>query len=826
MSAFWKDIQYSIRTLIRTPGFTIITLLTLALGIGANTAIFSVINAVLLRSLPVPNPHELRTINWMGRNPELSHYTGSGMGETSTGMRYAGSFPYPAYQDFKHQNKDSADVFAYFQLYSTTLMAHSESSTADGMMVSGNFFSGYGAKTLIGRTITEEDDRPGATPVAVITYRWWEQHFNLDSNVLGETITVNKNPFTIIGVLPKEYVGPIPGDPNEIYVPLSEQPHLAPSFPLESSKHWWIEMMARLKPGTDESQLKSSLETSFRQVLSESITKMEQPQIRLEDGSRGPLLVRQRMSQPMLALLAIVGLVLLIACANLTSLLLVRGVSRQHEIAIRSAIGAGRWRIIRQSLIESIVISLFGAAIGLVFAEWGKSLLSAFFTGFLDNLNIDTRTDFNVLLFTLGLSMVTALLSGIYPALRASRINPVEGLKDRTSIRSPRLKVGKILVTVQTGLTLLLIMVAGLMIQSFINLSQVNPGFNPENMLIFRLSANQAGYTDKQSQDFFTNVRKSISAIPGVNVVALSDIALIGGGISATSVKLPGKTANPEARFQTNLLHISDSFFSTMGIRLLQGRDFDLNDTPESPKTVIVNETFVKTFLLDLQPLGQIINDDSNDFRIIGVCKDAKYHTLRDDVPPTMYLAFQQKTRKTGIMNFEVRSVLPPLSLLPSIRKSIAAIDPTIPLTNIKTQQQYIEISIIQERLAASLCGFFALLALLLSCIGLYGLMAYTVKRRTGEIGIRMALGARPRDVAMPIIREAFILSSSGVLIAMPVFLAVARFGRSVLFGIQPYDPLTMLGGSMLLVIVVTLAAWLPARRAARVDPMTALRCE
>ncbi len=826
VASVFQDLRYGLRQFARNPGFTMVAVLTLALGIGLNTSIFSVLNAVLLRSLPVPNPHELRVITWMGRNPEMSHFTGNGMGETSTGIKYAGSFPYPAYRDFRDRCEGFSEIFAYFELGSATIVSNQESFTNNGMMVSGNFFTGYGRGTLLGRTVASEDDRIGAVPVVVITYRWWEQHFDLDPNVLGKTIQINTHPFTIIGVLPKEFVGPLAGDPTEFYIPFSTQPQMVANFPLESNNHWWVQIMARLIPGANESKIRDSLEVLFQRILHDSSTKMEQPSIQLEDGSRGPLFTRQRMARPLWTLLVVVGLVLLITCANIASLLLVRGVFRQHEMAIRTAIGAGRWRLIRQSLTENLLLSLTGAAAGLLLAEWSKAILFEFFVDSMDHLHIDTRTDSHVLTFTLGLAMITTVLSGILPAFRSSQVDPAGSLKDRSSIGSPRLHLGKVLVSVQVGLSLLLVVGAGLFIQSFTNLREIDPGFNPENLLLFRLNAGQVGYSDQQSIVLFEHVRQSISTIPGVHSVALSDIMLITGGISATSVSFPGRSENPDASFQTNRLNVSDAYFSTMGLPLLSGRDFNPSDTQSSPLSAIVNDTFVNSFLSGLNPIGQVIQCGTSEYRIVGVCSDARYKNLKEKPPTTMYLAYRQKTRKTGFMCFMVRSALPPLSLVPAIRKAVAAIEPSIPITEITTQQQCIDQSIVQERLFATLCGFLALVAIVLSCIGLYGLMAYTVKRRTDEIGIRLALGALPREVSIPIIYEAVVLSTIGVIMGTPVAYGIAHYLRSTLYEIPPYDPKTLIGSAVLLIGVATLSAWIPAWRAARIDPMTALRSE
>ena len=741
-------------------------------------------------------------------------------------MQYSASFPYPIYKDFRDQAKGFSEIFAYFPLYETTIITRGAASTAETLMISGNFFKGYGSRLQLGRTIAPEDDQIGSEPVSVITYRLWERNYALDPNVLGQSIQINKKSFTIIGVLAKEFIGLRPGDSTDVYVPLSSQPQLSPGFPLESTNqfHWWVEIMGRLAPGANENQVKTSLAVFFRQRLAESNSKMDQPGILLEDGSRGPLMQRKYMAQPFWALLAIVGVVLLIACANLASLLLVRGAARQHEMSIRAAIGAERWRLIRQSLTESLLISLIGAACGLILAEWGKTFLLGSFAPFMDNLHFDTKTDSTVLWFTIGLTLLTSVLSGLLPALRASNADPAAGLKDRSALRSPRLWMGKALISTQIALSILLVMGAGLLIQTFSNLRHLDPGFKPENLLLFRLNAEQGGYNELQRLNFFENTRQSISAIPGVESVALSDLALISGAMSATSITIPDHPENSKKSMQTNQLVISEGFFSTMGMKLTAGRDFNLQDNKDSLKVIIVNETFAHNYLPGLNPIGQTINTGNTNYQIVGVCKDSKYQSLREEIPPTTYFTFRQW--QVSGMYFEVRSTLPPLSLIPAVRKVVSSLDATIPIVNIKTQRQVLDQSLFQEQLFTSLCSFLALLALGLSCIGLYGLMAYTVTRRTSEIGIRMAIGARPRDVAFPIIREAILIASIGVLIGIPITLAVSHLIRSALYGIQSYDPMTLIAVSLLFVSVAIFAAWLPARRAARVDPMTALRCE
>jgi predicted permease len=820
-----QDFRYALRTLARSPGFAAVAVLSLALGIGVNTAIFSLLNAVLLRSLPVRNPQELRVANWVARNPEVSNYTGDGMGRTATGLTYSGSFPYPAYRDFRDRGTGFAEVFAFFPLSNVTAIVRGQAGVAMGLMVSGNFFAGYGAQTLIGRPIAPEDDRPAAAPVAVITYRCWERYFSLDPGVIGQRVTLNQNAFTIIGVLARGFAGPLVGDPFDFYIPLSAQPQMAPTRPLGSGKHWWVQIMARLAPGANEAHAQASLDVLFRQVLSASDNKMEQPGIWLEDGRRGPLKTRQQIGQPLWALLAVVGLLLLIVCANLAGLLLARGAARQHEMAVRAAMGANRGRLIRQSLTESMVLSLAGGSLGLVFAAWSNAGLPALLARFQENIQFDTSLDANVLGFTFGVAIVATLLSGLLPALRASRVDPAAGLKDRSALGSPRLRLGKVLVSVQVGLSVLLVVVAGLLIETFANLSRVDPGFDPENLLVFRLNAGQAGYKGAQLENFFENVRRSLAAIPGVREVALSDLALVGGARSSSGISIPGRAAGHNEQLQASQLIVSDSIFATMGIGMLLGRDFGLVDTGTSPKVAVVNESFARSFLRNKSPVGQAFNVGPEDaYQIVGVCRDAKYNNLRNEILPTMYFPYSQYP--VGSMFFEVRSVLPALALAPAIRKVVAAADPNIPVADLRTQKQLLDNSVLPERLFASLCSFLALLAVLLSYIGLFGLMAYNVARRTGEIGIRMALGAGPGDVARPIVREALLLAAAGLAAGVPVALALARIIRGALYGVQPYDPATIVGGAMILLLIAALAAWIPARRAARVDPMSALRCE
>ena len=823
MKIVWQDMRFGLRQLRRSPGFAAVAVISLALGIGANTAIFSLINGVLFKSLPVRDPHELRVINWACFEYSLSHFSGA-TNRSKSGQSYSGSFPYPTYCDFRDHAAGFSEVFAFSELGNMTVIAQGMAFSADGLMVSGNFFEGYGAQTLIGRPILSRDDRPDAEPVAVITYRAWERRFGLNPNVLGQTVILNKSGFTVVGVLPRRYAGPLAGDQADFYIPMAAQPQLKSGYPLVSRDHWWLQIMGRLSPEASEAQARASLEVLFDQTLAVSTSKLEQPSILLEDGSRGPLMQRQWAAQPLLVLQGVVGLVLLIACANMAGMLLSRGAARQHEMTVRAAIGAGRWRLIRQSLVESLVLSLIAAACGLIISLLIKTCVMNFITGSIGEIHFNMALDARILLFTLGVAGATTLLFGFLPALRVSRVNPATGLQNARLRGASRARLGKVLVVTQVALSLLLVAGTGLLVRSLVNLKNIDPGFDTENLLVFRLNAGDAGYNETERIDYYENISRSIASIPGVKGVAYSNISLLSGRVASSGFSLPERPANPDEDLQANELTINEDFFRTMGIPLLRGRTFNGTDTQTSTKVMIINEAFVHAFFSDMNPIGHYLKMGGNEYQIIGVCGNTKYNSVRADIAPTMYHSYRQAP--SGDVSFEVRTVLPELSLVPAVRKVVSSLDESIPLQELTTQTDLFNRSIIMERLSMTMCGALAMLAVLLACIGLYGLLAYHVAQRIGEIGIRMALGARPKDIALPILLQAVLLAAIGVAVAMPVTLALSRAMRSVVYGIKPYDPLTMIGAAVLMIAVAALAAWLPAWRAAKIDPMEALRYE
>lgn len=835
MATLWQDIRFAVRTLIRSPGFTMVALLSLGLGIGANTAIFSVINGVLLKSLPVRDPDELRVIGWRrGEGVEIHGLTSDSRGQRGFGESFCMAFPYPLFREFAEKAEGFSSVFGFsYPEGGVTVSGAGFAVATHGLTVSGDFFDGYGARVLIGRPITPEDDWVGADPVAVLTYRFWRRHYDLDPHVLGRTLMINGIAFTIIGVLPEWFRGPLSGDPSEFYVPLTAQPQITSYGALLTRAHdGWVRIMGRLAPGASEARARGSLEVLFRQVVRSAETRVKRPFIVLADGKQGLGMPNSLSMLVLMFLQALVGVVLLIACANVASLLLARGAMRHHEMSVRAAIGAGRWRLIRQSLVESMILSLGAAVVGLALSVCLNAAVRGSVTALLRqtqmdldymgnpsaNVRLAQGIDGRVLLFALAVGALTTVLAGLIPALRAAHADPSAGLKDNAARGAPRLRLGKAMIVVQAALSMVLVTGAGLLTRTVINLHRVDPGFDAENLLVFHLTPLESEHNKSELPDFFDDVRRTLAGIPGVRSVALSHVE--GGWYTEISVR--GRA--PEGP-EIPLFFVSDGWLATKGVPLLAGRDFAQTDSAGSPDVAIVNEAFARRIFPGEYPLGQSLKTElgGTDYEIVGLCGNYR-RDLRGEAPPIVFLSSRQKTYR-GV-TFTVRSVLPPLSLVSAVRRAVAEIDPAIPLEGVTTQKLLLKKSVVLERTLALLCVSLAVLALGLSCIGLYGLMAYNVTRRIGEIGVRMALGARPADVARPILREAGLLALLGIAIGLPMALALAFILGAVVFGIAPYDPPTMVGSGLVLLMVAVAAAWLPARRAAKVDPMVALRYE
>ncbi|MEN6426950.1 MAG: ABC transporter permease [Phycisphaerales bacterium] len=817
MRMLWQDVRYGLRMLAKSPGFTTVSIISLALGIGAGTAVFSLVNGILLRSLPVPNPHELRELQWTGVEPRIRSHSGNvtRMGNCLIGS----SVSYSLFLGLRGQGVGQADIFAFCPLEETVIRERNGTFLASGMMVSDNFFSALGLQPSIGRLLNAGEDYAGDSTNVVISYGWWDRHFALDPGVLGQAITLNGTSFTIIGVLPRGFAGVQSGDPSEFYVPLAATSPFSATRIAEVG-NWFVRLMARLKPGVRDSRLKTVLDAAFVQ---EAGAVMKEPRMLVKPGHGGLAYDRNNYRKPLLLMLGVVGMVMVVACANLAGLSLSRGEARQHELAVRAALGAGRWRLVRQSFTESLLLALFGGGLGVLLAVSGKAVISRFVAGSAAGLRYDLSLDVTVLGFSLAASLVTALLSGFLPALRAGLVDPVGGFKSRGATGKPHLWTGKALVAVQVCLSFLLLTGAGLYVRTLVNLSRIDAGFNTEKLLLFQLTPGSTGYDGDRQDAFYEQVQNSLAAIPGVKGAALLHNPLIANRYDYGRFAFRDRPASSQEDTAYRLI-VSETFFATLGMPVLSGRGLSVTDSKDAPKVVVVNEAFVREYLHDENPLGLTINVWDADWQIVGVCRDARYKSIKDAAPPTVYLSFRQYSR--GDTWFAVRTAFPPLSVATAARKAVAAIDPDLPLANITTQETLRDRTISQERVVGVLCSGLAGLTLLLACIGLYGLMAYRVGRRISEIAIRMSLGATRRRIAGSIVRETLLLVAIGISVGLPAVLAVTRFIKSQLYGVAPHDPFSLAVSTLLLLAVAALAAWLPARRAARIDPMAALRCE
>jgi predicted permease len=825
MTTLSQDIRYGVRTLDKSPGFAAVAVISLALAIGVNTAVFSLYNSLMLKPLPVPRPGQLRVLTWVG--DINAYFTYCRVESTPTGETSGNVVSYPLYCALRDRTADVAELFAFSefnQFDPLTVVAGGETSTAAGLIVSGNFFDALGVPARAGRTIGPDDDRPEAEPVAAISHAAWTRCFKGDPQAIGRTVMLNRQSFTIVGVLPEGFQGPLGGSRCDFYVPMSAQSLIRPDCPLTASGVWWVQVMARLSRGADDRQLRTTLDVLFAQaVAAQGVSVSEKPvRMVVEDGSGGPLGPRRSLTKSLPVLMGIVSIVLLAACANLASLLLARGAARQQEMAVRAALGAGRGRLVRQCLTESLLISLAGAAGGLLLATWGRRVLLGMFWP--SQVVVDLHNDVRVLAFATIVCVGSALLFGLLPALRFSRVQPAAFLKERASGGLSRMRVGRCMVSVQTALSLLLLVGAGLFVRTVVNLYRIETGFNTERLLVFKLDGRKTGLEGPRLVDCYEQIRTSIAGLPGVQAVASSNILLLSRWMNNSQAKIPGHSQ--DEGFSILGLSVSDSFLSTMGIPLLLGRNLSPADDGTARKVILVNQTLARRAFPDENPVGRALTINQNEYEIAGVFGDIAYADLKRSVEPTVFYSYRQTGGQISRMFYEVRTAADPLALVPAIRNAVAGVDRNLPMADIKTQAIQLDESIAQERSFAMLASGLALMAVLLSCIGLYGLMAYSVSHRTGEIGIRMALGATPRNVAWPILRSAFLTGAAGIALGLPAAAVGARIVRSYLFGVEPYDSITVLAAIVLLLVIAVLAAWIPARRAARVDPMVALRYE
>ena len=859
MGTILQDLKYGLRMLVKNPGFAAVAVLSLALGIGANTAIFSLIDAVLLKMLPVQNPQQLVLLDWAshGWPNDIMHGLSGNMNQDKSGRLTSTSFSYPAYEQIRAGNQVFSSVLALAGNGSELNVGYNgEPRWSQGQLVSGTFFPTLGVQPVLGRVLTPDDDRIGASAVAVISYGYWQRRFGRDPAILGRTITVNGVPVSIVGVGPPEFYGVQPGRAVDVWLSLHTQPQVEPRWSegppgaaslFEARDNWWVLIMGRMKPGMSEQQVRAELDVILQQSMAAEVkptTKAETvPHLGVESGSKGLDYLRGEFSEPLFILMTVVGLVLLIACANVANLLLARAASRQKEIAVRLAIGAGRWRLVRQLLTESVLLAALGGVVGLVLAFWGTDLLVALMASGRDAFSLSVTPSPRVLAFTAAVSLLTGVLFGLSPALRSTQVDLTPALKESAGTllgvtqgkRGLRLGLGKTLVVTQVALSLLLLVGAGLFVRTLTNLENVNAGFDQRNLLLFGIDPTQDGYKGQRLVGFYQELTRRIKSLPGVHSVTMSTSTLIGGGVSINSVSIPGYTPKPGQKNAVGELEayfnrVGPNFFETLGIPLALGRTIGEGDTEAAPKVAVVNQTFARQFLSGGNPVGRRIGfgdeKTAGDTEIVGVVGDAKYSDLRREVPPTVYVPCLQDLKWLGPINFEVRTVGDPMQMASAVRRVAQDLDSNLTLYQIRTQVDQINMSLFQERLFARLTSFFGMLAALLACVGVYGIMAFAAAQRTREIGIRMALGARRGGILGMVLRETCLLVAIGIAIGILVALGASRLISTLLFGLKPTDPLTISVAALLMVAAAVFAGYVPARRAARVDPMIALRYE
>ncbi len=775
---------------------------------GANTAIFSVVDAILLKSLPVRNPETLRVVLWTGEQRPFDSHSGYNV-DTRRGVPVHSSFPYATFQQFAASVPQFSDLIG-FAPSQVTVISGGASHYADAELVTGNFFSGLGVTALGGRTLTPEDDRAGAAPVTMISYRYWERHLSLEPEAVGRTIFINRQPVTIVGIVPRAFLGINPGQAPDLFLPMALVGALGDKWHnLHDADNAWVQIMGRLRPGANDQQAMARLGVVMQWASAANPKRREKKgqawRPVLEDGAGGIQLLRDEATPALLVLSSVLGLVLLIACANLANLLLARGVARQKEIAVRLSIGAGRWRLIRQLLTESLLLAALGAGLGLLLVvPLSKVVLKV--SGGLGPVILDVRLDWRALLFTATAALVTALLFGLMPAFRATRVDLTPTLKDGSAgaLRGrPQLRGSRLLISGQVALSTLLLAAAGLFVRTLVNLTRIDPGFEARQLLIFSVDGSRSGYEDGNLVGLYERIREKVAAIPGVRAATLSDVALISGSESDSTLTIPGYKANSGHAPSTNVMRVGSRFLTTMGIPLIVGRDLGDQDGRKVPRVAVVNETFARRYFAGQSPVGRIMYLDDgpppgdgknprpeSQVEIVGMCKDAKYDWLKGDAPPTTYLSYLQNDLAWG-MTFELRTALPPMAIAGAVQRAVAAVDRNVPVAEMRTQEEQIRMTLGTERMFAQVVGSFALIAALLAAIGLYGVLAYTVTRRTNEIGIRLALGAGRSAVQWMVLRESMWMVVAGMAVGLPAALALTQLIRQRLYGIEPNDPLS-----------------------------------
>jgi len=838
---FLQDLRYAVRTILRNPGFTLVATLTLALGIGANTAIFSFLDALLMRSLPVADPESLVVLNWHSRPPQdadkqwvhVMHGVQGIAWPGGKGVMVSGMFPYGAFETLREENPVFSTLFGYFNGLKRTLAVRGQATSAGAEYVTGEYFRGLGVSPAVGRLIDSEDDRPGAAPVAVISFATSQNRFGGPSNAIGQPILVDNVPFTVIGVAPPEFFGVDPAVAPDLYLPLHasvliDSPGAARMY--GDGNFYWIEMMGRLRPGVSMAQAQAVLAPRFHQwVATTAKTDGERaklPALILNPGAEGLGSLRRQYSKPLYVLLMMVGLILATACANIANLLLARAAARRREMAVRLSLGAGRFRVVRQLLTESVMLASLGGAFGVLFAIWGVRSLTLLLSHGQENFTLHAELNWNVLAVTAGLSVVCGLLFGLAPAIQSTRPDVIPALKDGRG-GGPRRRALHALVVAQIAISFLILVAAGLFVRTLNNLHSVQLGYARENILLFSLNARQAGHRDPEIATFYADLRKRFESIPGVSSATLSQASIINAARAGQAIRGPMKigAVNLDG---ARVLAAGPRFLTTMQIPILAGREIDDRDQPGSRPVAVISERLARTYFENENPVGRRITlpDEKRDLEIVGVSANLRYGGLKNEEESAMTVFVAVSQFSPDGVTYALHTAGDPLRYVKSVQEIVREADSRIPVTKVITQAAEIDGTISRELTFAKLCKGFAGLALLIACVGLYGTMSYNIARRTGEVGIRMALGAQRRTVVWMVLREVLVLAGGGLVFGIPIALGTSRFVASLLYQVKPNDSGALAAAVGIILGAALVAGYLPAYRASRIDPMVAVRHE
>ena len=836
---FRADVRYGIRILAKSPGFTLIAASSLALAIGANTTIFAIGKQLLYDRLSVPHPEQLRMLRWNGDGHEAVHGMWGDFDSTPDSGTTSSVFTYPIYTQLRDHNQQLQDLVAFKEDgMNATIRGNAQRVNTD--MVSGNFFAALGVRPQLGRALQPSDDAvSGAGSVAMISDSLWQSQFGRSPSVIGQTVTLNQAAVTIVGVCPRGFTGAknVQQSPD-FFVPLSLQPVIDPKGKesLLSGTLWWVNIVGRLKPEIKESEAQAALDVQLRAAIRATLTIGNGetiPHLSLADGSRGLHYEDRMFRKPLFVLSGFTAFVVLLACANIANLLLARGAQRQREMSVRLAMGAGRARILRQLLTESLMLAAIGGAGGLVLGYFGRSILPRLFTNAWERSDVGTLSphfDWGVFAFTVVVTLFTGIIFGLAPAWLAARAEVSSSLKETAQSASRRRKglTGKSIVAFQIALSTLLVVGAGLFVRTLIKLNSVDVGFKADQLVLFEISPPALRYAGSKNVQLHQQLEQRFRALPGVDRVAPGSLPYISESMGNTDFLPEGEPVNPKQRTAEFENNVGVDFFPTLGIPILAGRGFGPQDTSTSPKVGIINQSLARKRFPNDNPVGKRFKydtDKSDWIQIVGICADTQYSNLRTDRPPQFFLPYVQQA-DAGTLVYQVRTQMQPATLFPELRRVVQSVDRDLPIIDYRTQREQINATMKMERAFAALTAGFGVLALALACVGIFGIMAYSVAQRTNEIGIRLALGAQPGQVRSMILRESTGLTISGIVVGVVAALGLTRLVKSMLYGVTPNDPATLVAGVALLLAVALAATWIPARRAAGVQPMEALRHE